>query len=43
MAAEGKIREKDAEGYYVIPGKVDKISYVLIIYFIVQCILISLM
>ena len=43
LAAEGKIREKDTEGYYVIPGKIDKISYILIVYFIVQCILISLM
>lgn len=42
LAAAGKIQEKDQYGYYVIPGKIDKISYALIAFFIVQCILISL-
>lgn len=42
LAAAGKIAEKDEDGYYVIPGKVDKISYVLIAYFIVIVIVLSL-
>lgn len=42
LAAAGKIAEKDSEGYYVIPGKIDRISYVLIAFFIVQCILLVL-
>ena len=42
LAAAGKIAEKDEDGYYVIPGKVDKISYALIAYFIVLVIVLSL-
>src|SRR5699024_403340 len=36
LVVKGKIEEKDSDGYYVIPGKIDKIVIVLIAFFIVQ-------
>ncbi|MCH3972287.1 MAG: sodium/solute symporter [Oscillospiraceae bacterium] len=42
LAVAGKIAEKDKEGYYVIPGKIDKIGYGLIAFFVVQCIILSI-
>lgn len=38
LAMEKKIAEKDSSGYYVVPGKMDKIGYVLIVFFVVQCV-----
>lgn len=38
LAVAGKIQEKDEDGYYVIPGKLDKVGYALIAFFIIQCI-----
>ncbi len=38
LAVAGKIQEKDEEGYYVVPGKLDKIGYGLIVFFVVQCV-----
>ena len=42
LAVAGKIQEKDEDGYYVVPGKLDKIGYVLIAFFIVQCLVLAL-
>ena len=42
MAVAGKIREKDEDGYYVVPGKLDKIGYALIAFFVVQCVILAL-
>lgn len=42
MAIQGKIKERDEHGYYVVPGKMDKFGYALIIFFVVQCVLLSL-
>ncbi len=42
LAVEGKIREKDDDGYYVVPGKMDRYCWALIIFFAVQCVLLSL-
>lgn len=42
LAVAGKIEEKDESGYYVIPGKVDKIGYGLIAFFVIQCIVLAL-
>ena len=36
------IKEKDADGYYVVPGKLDKIGYALIAFFVIQCIILAL-
>ena len=41
LAMEKKIAEKDASGYYVVPGKMDKIGYVLIAFFVVQCVILT--
>lgn len=41
LAMEKKIAEKDSSGYYVIPGKMDKIGYVLIAFFVVQCVILT--
>lgn len=41
LAMEKKIAEKDSSGYYVVPGKMDKIGYVLIAFFVVQCVILS--
>ena len=38
---EKKIAEKDSSGYYVVPGKMDKIGYVLIAFFVVQCVILT--
>ena len=35
-AVAGKIEEKDGDGYYVVPGKLDKIGYALISFFVVH-------
>lgn len=43
LAIQGKIKEKDEDGYYIIPGKLDKISIVLFIYFIIQIILLLML
>lgn len=42
LAVAGKIKEKDADGYYVVPGKLDKIGYALIAFFVIQCIILAL-
>lgn len=42
LAVAGKIEEKDESGYYVVPGKVDKIGYGLIAFFVIQCVLLML-
>lgn len=42
LAVAGKIEEKDADGYYVVPGKVDRIGYALIAFFVIQCVLLAL-
>ena len=42
LAVAGKIEEKDADGYYVVPGKLDKIGYALIAFFVIQCIILAL-
>lgn len=42
LAVAGKIEEKDEDGYYVVPGKVDKIGYALIAFFVIQCIVLTL-
>ncbi len=42
LAVAGKIEEKDESGYYVVPGKVDKIGYGLIAFFVIQCALLML-
>ena len=42
MAVAGKIEEKDEDGYYVVPGKLDKIGYALIAFFVVQCVILAL-
>ena len=34
--------EKDADGYYVVPGKIDRIGYALIAFFAIQCVLLAL-
>lgn len=39
LAVAGKIEEKDEDGYYVVPGKVDKIGYALIAFFVIQCVI----
>lgn len=41
-AVAGKIEEKDEDGYYVVPGKLDKIGYALIAFFVVQCVILAL-
>lgn len=41
LAMEKKIAEKDSSGYYVVPGKMDKIGYVLIAFFVVQCVILT--
>lgn len=41
LAMEKKIAEKDSSGYYVVPGKMDKIGYVLIVFFVVQCVILT--
>ena len=41
-AVAGKIEEKDGDGYYVVPGKLDKIGYALISFFVVQCVILAL-
>ena len=41
LAMEKKIAEKDSRGYYVVPGKMDKIGYVLIAFFVVQCVILT--
>ena len=40
-AAEGKIKEKTDDGWFIIPGKIDRISYYLFAFFII-CILLLL-
>ena len=42
LAVAGKIEEKDEDGYYVVPGKLDKIGYALIAFFVIQCIVLAL-
>ena len=42
LAVAGKIEEKDEDGYYVVPGKLDKIGYALIAFFVIQCIILAL-
>lgn len=42
MAVAGKIAEKDEDGYYVVPGKLDKIGYALIAFFVIQCVVLAL-
>lgn len=42
LAIAGKVEEKDDEGYYVIPGKIDKIGYALIAFFCIQCIILAM-
>lgn len=42
MAVAGKIAEKDEDGYYVVPGKLDRIGYALIAFFVVQCVILAL-
>lgn len=42
LAVAGKIEEKDEDGYYVVPGKLDKIGYALIAFFVIQCIVLVL-
>lgn len=42
LAVAGKIKEKDEDGYYVVPGKLDKIGYALIAFFVVQCVVLVL-
>ena len=42
LAVAGKIEEKDEEGYYVVPGKLDKIGYALIAFFVIQCVILAL-
>lgn len=42
LAVAGKIRQKDEDGFYVVPGKLDKIGYALVAFFIVQCVVLSL-
>jgi len=41
LAVAGKIAEKDEDGYYVVPGKIDKIGYALLIFFVVQCVILA--
>lgn len=41
LAVAKKIQEKDQYGYYVVPGKMDKLGYALIAFFIVQCVILS--
>lgn len=42
LAVAGKIEEKDEDGYYVVPGKLDKIGYALIAFFVIQCLVLAL-
>lgn len=42
LAVAGKIEEKDEDGYYVVPGKLDKIGYALIAFFVIQCVILAL-
>lgn len=42
LAVAGKIKEKDESGYYVVPGKIDKLGYALIIFFVIQCIILTI-
>ena len=42
LAVAGKIEEKDEDGYYVVPGKLDKIGYALIALFVIQCLVLAL-
>ena len=32
----------DEDGYYVVPGKLDKIGYALIAFFVIQCVILAL-
>lgn len=41
LAVAGKIAEKDEDGYYVVPGKIDKIGYGLLAFFVIQCIILA--
>ena len=42
LAVAGKIEEKDEDGYYVVPVKLDKIGYALIAFFVIQCLVLAL-
>ena len=42
LAVAGKIEEKDEDGYYVLPVKLDKIGYALIAFFVIQCLVLAL-
>ena len=42
LAVAGKIAEKDEDGYYVVPGRLDKIGYALIAFFAVQCVILMI-
>jgi len=41
LAVAGKIAERDDDGYYVVPGKIDKIGYGLIAFFVIQCVILA--
>jgi SSS family transporter len=42
LAIAGKIKDRDEHGYYVVPGRMDRFCYALIAFFIVQCVILSL-